>query len=192
MIPRAAELLTELETKKSSFLLKLDRLTDEQKSFRRSEGAWSTVQVADHVVRAERRSVDAIMKHHGMPSKTRNLKDILGYGAVWFVLKAGLKVKNPVPQAAPADQPDFEEIRQIWQGARNDLQGHLESLQVESLQDAAYRHPIAGPFTVEEALVFLNRHLAHHTRQLDRICQHPEFPRGEAADSGESETPELT
>lgn len=183
MIPRAAELLSELETKKKSFLLKLDRLTDEQRSFRHSPDAWSPVQVADHVVRAERRSVDSMLKHRGKPSAQRSLKYLIGYSGVWLMFKTGLRVKNPVPQAAPADQPDLQDVRQIWEGARGDLRGHLEGLQVQALSDAAYKHPVAGPLSVEEALVFLNRHLAHHTRQLDRICHQPDFPSAGAAAS---------
>ena len=37
-------------------------------------------------------------------------------------------------------------------------------------------HPVAGPLNLSEGLMFMNRHLGHHLRQLDRIRRHPNFP----------------
>ena len=50
MIPRAAELLQELETRKGRFVAVLAGLSAEQSDFRAEPHAWSPVQVGHHVV----------------------------------------------------------------------------------------------------------------------------------------------
>ena len=100
-----------------------------------------------------------------------------GNALVWTVLKTGLKVKNPVPEAAPDRDISHEQLEAAWEQARTDLRAFLEALQEAELKDAAYKHPIAGPLNVEESLEFLVGHLDHHLRQLNRIRKHPDFPR---------------
>lgn len=176
MIPRAAELLRDLETRKDRFVTILAGLSAEQLEFRAEPQAWSAVQVGHHVVLAEQRTADAIKKHRGMRSGKRNLRYRVGSALLWLVLKTGLRVKNPVPEAAPDSDIDRERLLELWDKARQDLEAVLSETKERGLEYAAYKHPIAGPWNVEEALVFLVAHLDHHLRQLDRILKNPSFP----------------
>lgn len=176
MIPRAAELLEQLETRQQSFLTTLQGFSNEQLSFRATPDAWTPVQVGHHVVLAEQRTADSIKKHRGMRSGKRSLRYRLGGAAVWLVLKTGLRVKNPVPEAAPADDIDLAGLLEAWSKARTDLEAVLAETKERGLEYAAFKHPIAGPWNVEEALVFLVAHLDHHLRQLARIQHDPAFP----------------
>ena len=176
MIPRAAELLQELETRKSRFVSTLSKLSAEQLDFRADPQAWTPVQVGHHVVLAEQRTADSIKKHRGMRSGKRQLRYRAGNALLWLVLKTGLRVKNPVPEAAPDDQIDLDRLLEIWDKARGDLEAVLSETKERGLEYAAFKHPIAGPWNVEEALVFLVAHLDHHLRQLDRIQKSPSFP----------------
>lgn len=176
MIPRAAELLESLESRKQRFVGTLNGFSPEQLEFRTEAQAWTPVQVGHHVVLAEQRAADSIKKHRGMRSGKRSLRYRLGNFGVWLVLKTGLRVKNPVPEAAPAEDIDLPGLLEAWDKARADLEAVLAETKERGLEYAAFNHPIAGPWNVEEALVFLVSHLDHHLRQLDRIQQDSSFP----------------
>ena len=176
MIPRAEEIFERLEEQRRRFLDTVRGLSPEQQCFRSREGAWCTLEVGHHVVLAEQRTANAVKRHRGMQSGKRRIRYRIGNVLLWTILKTGIKVKNPVPEAAPDKNISREELEAAWNQARNDLQAFLEALQVAELKDAAFKHPLAGPFTVEEALAFLVGHLDHHLRQIDRIREHPDFP----------------
>lgn len=176
MIPRAKEIYERLEEQRGCFLDTVRGLSPEQQSFRSREGAWCTLEVGHHVVLAEQRTANAVKRHRGMQSGKRAMRYRIGNALLWIVLKTGIKVKNPVPEAAPDKNISHAELEAAWDQARSDLRAFLEALQLAELKDAAFKHPIAGPLNVEEALVFLVRHLDHHLRQIDRIQKHPDFP----------------
>jgi len=176
MIPRAAELFQNLEARRERFLTTLEGLSPEQLEYRADPQAWTPVQVGHHVVLAEQRTADSIKKHRGMRSGKRSLRYRVGNTMLWLVLKTGLRVKNPVPEAAPDDEIDLPRLLESWDKARVDLEAVLSETKERGLEYAAFNHPIAGPFNVEQALQFLVAHLDHHLRQLDRIQQNPSFP----------------
>jgi len=177
MIPQAAELFENLETRKKRFVSTLEGLSPTQLEFRASPQAWTPVQVGHHVVLAEQRTADSIKKHRGMRSGKRGLRYRVGNALLWLVLKTGLRVKNPVPEAAPDEDIDLARLLEAWDTARGDLETVLSETKERGLEYAAFNHPIAGPFNVEQALQFLVAHLDHHLRQLDRIQRDPSFPK---------------
>lgn len=176
MIPRVAELYDRLEEQRAQFLGTLDDLSAEQLSFRAKPDAWNVMQVGHHVVLGEQRTAISIKKHRGMRSGKRRLHHRIGYILVWGVLKTGLRVKNPVPEAAPNTDIDLAELREQWEKARGDLAEVLSEVKERGLDYAAYKHPVGGPFSVEDALEFLVAHLDHHLRQVERIRGNPSFP----------------
>jgi len=176
MVPRAAELYGDLETRKSRFVTTLQGLSTEQLEYRPTPEAWTAVQVGHHLAIAEQRSADSIKKHRGMRSGKRSVRFRVGNALLWLVLKTGLRVKNPVPEAAPDPEMDLDRLLDVWDKARTDLKAILAETKERGLEYAAYKHPIAGPWNVEQALEFLVAHLDHHLRQLDRIRQNPSFP----------------
>lgn len=176
MIPRAAELLAELEQRKERFVGTLRNMSPEQLAYRSEPQAWTPVQVGHHLVIAEQGTANSIKKHKGMRSGKRGLRYTIGSTLLWFVLKTGMRVKNPVPEAAPDEDIDLDHLLELWDKARADLQAVLEETKERGLEYAAYKHPVAGPWNVEEALVFLVAHLDHHLRQLDRIQRQSSFP----------------
>lgn len=176
MIPRVAELYDLLDEKKATFLGTLQGLSAEQLSFRAKPDAWNVMQVGHHVVLAEQGTADSIKKHRGMRSGKRRLHHRIGYLLLWGVLKSGLRVKNPVPEVGPDRDIDLASLVELWEQVRTELEDVLSEVKERGLQYAAYKHPVGGPFTVEDALEFLVGHLDHHLRQLERIQHHVDFP----------------
>jgi hypothetical protein len=165
-----------LEEQRSQFLVVLQGLTAEQLRFSPQPEAWNVVQVGHHVVLGEQGTAEAIKKHWGMRSGKRRLHHRLGYLLLWTVLKTGLRVKNPVPEATPDADIDLGRLVESWEQTRQQLAEVLSEVNQRGLQNAAYKHPVGGPFTVEDALEFLVAHLDHHLRQLQRIQRNPAFP----------------
>ena len=176
MIPQVAAIYDRLAGQREQFLGSLQALTAEQLSFRVKPGAWTVVQVGHHVVLVEQRTAEAIKKHRGMRSGKRRLHHRLGNLMLWVIFKTGLRVRNPVPEAAPDADIDLGQLLAAWDMARAELEEVLAETKERGLQYAAFKHPVAGPYTVEQALAFLVQHLDHHLRQIERIQQHPDFP----------------
>jgi hypothetical protein len=177
VIPQAARILEVLEDHRQQFLSTLRSMNPEQRTFRSRSGVWSPLEVGHHVVLVEQRSTGALTARRGQPSQTRPLRSQIGYALLWLVLKTGLRVRNPVAAAAPRPDITLVELEEMWEQTRSDLAAYLAGLTEEGLHDAAYKHPVGGPFNAGEALKFLVGHPEHHLRQLDRIRQQPSFPR---------------
>ncbi len=93
-----------------------------------------------------------------------------------FVLRRGIRVRNPAPSATPNPEIGFEDLEPRWAEERTKVAILLESMGEAELDQAGFNHPIAGPQTVAESLEFLVTHLEHHLRQLGRIHSHAAFP----------------
>jgi hypothetical protein len=70
--------------------------------------------------------------------------------------------QHVLPQAEAASR---------WSELRNELITFIESHEAAFGRHLAYRHPYAGRMTMHQMLIFLNDHMAHHLRQVDRIIK---------------------
>ncbi len=165
-----------LESGLERMLAELRRMSEAQRRFRPHEGAWSPVQVSHHLLLAQRGTVGAIEKLRGKKPRRRSLAQGLAHQAVKLVLRCGIRVKNPAPSATPDPTVTFAELEPEWAGERARLHELLESMDERAAGDAGFKHPVAGPLTVEESLAFLAAHVEHHLRQLDRIRADANFP----------------
>jgi len=176
MIPQLAEPFDKLENQKTRFLEILAGCSARQLAFRQHPEAWTLVQVGLHVAIAEQRTADSIKRHRGMRSGSRSLRYGLGNVCLWLVLRTGIRVKNPVPETEPEPDIELPELIERWAFARTDLANVLSEIKPRGLSYAAFKHPIGGPYNVQQAMHFLVTHLQHHLRQVDRIRRDPAFP----------------
>ncbi len=176
MIARLAQLHERLEGGLDRMLTELAEMTEAQRRFRPAEDSWSPTEVAHHLLLVQAGIVGAVEKMHRQPAKRRSLMDGLKHLAVKGVLFCGIRVRNPVPAAAPDPAVSFEDLEPQWATERQRTLRLFESLDAEALGQAGFKHPIAGPLSVEDSLVFLVGHLEHHHRQLDRIRSHARYP----------------
>jgi uncharacterized damage-inducible protein DinB len=169
VIDKAQKLCDRLEAGRQTFLDTLHSLTPEQQARHPSPQGWSGLEVLEHVVLVEQAGMDTLSRLNGRASSRRSLRYQIGYALVWLVLTTGLRVKVPIDAVRPSGSKSLEESERLWKAVRGRLDQFLAGLDEEGLRRAAYKHPIAGPLNVEEGLLFLIRHLAHHQRQLERI-----------------------
>lgn len=136
-------------------------------------GRWSVAQVIGHVVKAETLSVSYIRKKASDPSKLRPAGLANSFKAALVVALMRVPVKFPAPDIV-AEVPESEnaaELRDRWRTTRSEMSALLDSLPDALLGTCLYKHPVAGPMTVEGALDFMIAHAARHAKQIDRVLR---------------------
>lgn len=176
MIARIERVHDRLSAGLDRMLGELGGMTAPQRRFKPDESTWSATEVCHHVFLAQSGIVDELEKMRGRKAIGRSLSQSLWHQVVRLVLWSGIKVKNPAPSAAPDASVTLDELEPRWASERNRLRGLLEGLDESALGDAGFKHPIAGPLSLEETVTFLATHVEHHLRQLRRIRSHPDFP----------------
>jgi uncharacterized damage-inducible protein DinB len=162
-----------LEELREGVLREVRGLSPAQRTFQPAPDAWSAVQVIQHLLLAERESV-RFLKSGREPGR-RSFKHRILHVGVRLVLASGLRVKAPSERVLPQEDLSLEELEAAWQETRQELLEYLGGVPADRLKRQVFRHPIAGPLDIEQALDFFSNHLRHHRRQLARIQAAPGF-----------------
>jgi DinB superfamily len=167
-----------LEQRKQTFMKVLESSTLQQYTFKPTPKAWNMLEVAQHLLQAERGLFALALKNVDVGQTTVRSK--FGY---WFILatfKTPLKVK--VPDGAKAALPKAGEILELknvqsaWENIHDQLRAYLEPQSVAALSKPVTRHPFVDPMTLGQMLGFFDVHIAHHQHQLKRIQTAINFP----------------
>lgn len=171
--------------KKTKLLAKLDRLdsnlmrllnemskyNDEQLFQPPAEGAWSPVQVLQHLILAESGSLRYLRKKtsgglSGIPKS--NFGTWLRMQLLNLYLDLPIKFKAPKSAGAESFEPvaSFAEAADKYRKIREELRSFLESLPEEAFRLEVYRHPYAGRMSLAGMLVFFDEHFNRHEGQI--------------------------
>ncbi|MCM2317447.1 MAG: DinB family protein [Thermoanaerobaculia bacterium] len=136
-------------------------------------GRWSAAQVIGHLVKAESLSVAYIGKKASDPSKLRpagivhSLKSTL----VVALMRVPMKFSAPEIVAEMPENASPNELRERWRATRSEMCELLDRLPDALLHTCLYKHPVAGPMTVEGALDFMIAHATRHAKQIDGVLR---------------------
>ena len=172
MIARLQTRFDHLERHKQRVVDRVETLGPGQARLCPQPGAWSAVEVVDHLVKVEAAFLDAVRKTlpDGVPVPfSARCK---AYGVI-AAMRLPVRVKVP-PQASavvPDTAPDFATLAPHWTQIRRDISELLGSLNPSQCQRGLFRHPVSGWMTMPAAITFLTAHIRHHEYQLDRIHQ---------------------
>jgi hypothetical protein len=175
MLAELGDRLVVLERTRDAFLEGVRSGSDSQRRFRPGEGAWSMLDVTEHLVLAEEKSLLGILKGPRPGTRVTSLAQIR-MAAVRLVLGTSLRVKVPVQTVVPQGNVSLEELEARWKAAHLGVTGAFEPVTSADAGDARFRHPISGWVTAREGLGFLVAHIRHHSVQLTRIRRAPGFP----------------
>lgn len=175
MIPSLRKRLDQLDAKLAGLANNLQKYSFEQLSTAPAPGAWSVIQVLQHMMVAEKSSLQYVMKKSSYPDKltkagfTSHFRKI----ALTFFLYAPFKFKAPAVVAEEKFAPvsSLEEAMNEWRSIRNDLRVFLEKLPEGISQLEVYRHPFAGRMDAVGMLRFLDGHFARHQKQIERTLR---------------------
>ncbi len=175
MHPRLAELLAQLAERRARLLGQLSRVPLDDLRLKPEPDSWSLMQVAQHLELVDRGMLDLLrdprMKTRPLARRPRNY---IGYAALRVVLATGYRVRVPdrvrglVSPPEHADE-DLERLQRRWENTARELEAAFGSLTEADLRRFVGLHPVGGPLTPVQVLLFLRRHFDHHLRQVRRI-----------------------
>ncbi len=179
MHPALQTCFTHLEKRKQTFMAVLEASTPEQHNFRPSPESWTMLEVAQHLLQAERGL--AAPAYKGVELGRVTVRSRLGYWFVLGIFNTPFKVKIPEGARKGAEPKGGDAltlalIQQTWQDSRTQLQSYLENQPGSELPKPVTRHPLVDPMTLQQMLGFFDIHIAHHQHQLKRITQSSNFP----------------
>jgi len=136
----------------------------------RADGGWSVLQVLHHVITAEAGTLRYISKkmlagtnlpRAGLVSRLRLLALQLGNASP-------LRFRAPGVTADVPEEVDPEELRVHWDEVRAQWKQLLDGFPDELLDRTVFRHAMVGLMSLGDTLSFLQSHLDHHARQVER------------------------
>jgi hypothetical protein len=139
----------------------------------RPDGGWSVLQVLHHVIAAESGTVRYISKkmlagtslpRAGLSSRLRRL-------TLQMALVSPLRFRAPGVTADVPDEVDPAELFASWDEARGGWQKLLDAFPEEILDRMVFRHGMVGLMGLRDTLDFLQSHLDHHARQVERLLE---------------------
>ena len=158
----AAALLSALEAHRLRVTARLDALPDAVVHASPGPGAWSLAQLGEHLCK-----IDAGLEVVGLEA-SRAVRTTSRARSAVLQGVLSLPVRIPAPPSAdgvmPSASPQWPEVRERWAVLRS----RWSVLEGAPSGRVAYRHPIFGPFVLEDALAFLLAHHRHHDAQIRR------------------------
>jgi hypothetical protein len=178
MKERTISAFNKLEKQRVDFLNIYRQQNREKLRFRPDQNSWNMLQVMRHLVTAESLSLAYIRR------KLRETESIpkVGIGAksraVLLKMALALPIKFKAPKVAEVteDYPDFESTIEEWNNVRKEFKEILLKADEEIFHKTIYKHPRAGYLTLKQTVNFIEDHIRHHQKQVDRIMSHPQFP----------------
>lgn len=132
-------------------------------------GKWSILEIVEHLAVSERVVFQGLPDPSLLVERPRRLKHRFRYLLVAFVLRTAIPVRMPSPSLAPRGGLSLGEVRRLWDESQEWLLAYVRELDAHGLRRAVFKHPVAGPLTVEQ-VVHLNRiHIDRHVRQIESI-----------------------
>jgi len=136
----------------------------------RSGGGWSALQVLHHVVTAETLSLTYVTKkmQGGATLPSATVRSPLRLLVLRAVLASPLRLRAPAATASVPPQVEWPPLRTRWDETRASWRELLDGFPPELLGRMVFRHPLVGLLSLHDCVGFLQAHLDHHARQVDR------------------------
>lgn len=133
--------------------------------------AWNMIEVAEHLFNAEQGILPQLKKYGKGEGKKAGLSATLRSTILSLFMRSPAKIK--VPKAAARIEPqgnkDFESLKESWNVLREDMNTWVHQYPHNRLGHYVFKHPVAGLLTPVQTMQFLEDHIAHHIKQIERI-----------------------
>lgn len=164
-----------LELKKEKLINLLNSIPPGKYQLAPHDKSWTIGQVANHIYLTEKNSLGYIRKKLSYPDSLPkfHLKSWGGILLIKLVFLGKIKIKAP----ASIDMWKIDEVFPInelnekWSSVRAELISFIEKNQPQFSHHLVFRHVFAGRMTMQQMLIFMNDHMAHHQKQINRILK---------------------
>ena len=129
-------------------------------------GKWSMLEIIEHLVLAERAVFMGLPDPRRLVEARRGLGHRVRYLLVMFVLKSGIRVRVPSAAMVPRGGRNLAELRRLWDENQDWLRSCIDRIGPDVVRKAVCEHPVAGPLTVEQAVLMGQVHVDGHIRQI--------------------------
>ncbi len=163
--------LTRIERKRLALLTELAALDDAALAAHPRPGKWSIREIVEHLVLAEDDVVGDFSRLSALDAQPRGIGHHVRFVIVLLVLRSGIPVKAPSRSMLPTGERPLSEMIARWDTHQRQMQSFVAGLDRAGARRAIFRHPIAGPISVSQALLLLDAHLDSHIRQIRRLVQ---------------------
>ena len=164
-----------LEEKRKKLMRVIQTIPEEKYFTQPPSGGWSVAQAANHIFLSENLSLSYLKKKLSYPDTVPpfNIRSWGGVLLIKFVFLASFKTKAPKAINMREEQVILaqDDLEQKWSTFRADLISFVKQQEPAMGSRLAYKHPFAGRMTMYQMLIFMNDHMAHHMRQIDRIMK---------------------
>ncbi len=170
-----------LEASKAGLLKSLASLDSATLNQKPDAATWSILQVIAHLTRSETGILQYIRK------KTQDPATLAKSGATAWLrvgvlrtyfsaqhrgLGSPFKVKAPRGTGDVPESGELQPMSLAWAEVREDWRGFIETFPAALSDRVIFKHPFVGYLGPAQVLMFMNDHLANHTRQIGRIRKH--------------------
>ena len=146
---QASALLQRLDDRRRALLDSLESLSPEALRARPAEGAWSSLEILEHLVVAEQVILQGLPDPATLIDRPRSLRQ-----------------RCLFPLVVPTGGATLAELRERWDATHAWLRAYAEGLPPGGGGKAIFAHPVCGPITLSQALRLDRLHLEVHTRQI--------------------------
>ncbi len=174
MSPDLHQQFDRLEDQRIALFARVDGLGDDALNLPPAAGKWSIIQVLSHLIVAEKLSLVIIRKK--MADRTglekAGLAGRVRSAFLRLVLRLPVRIKAPAKALATVpEHQDLETTRRQWDEVRAAWRENLDSFPPELADQGIFRHPVVGCMSLAQALRFIEDHVDHHAKQVERIVR---------------------
>jgi hypothetical protein len=166
-------LIKSLDDRRRILLQLLDGLAPEELQARLRPGAWSVLEILEHVVAAERVILQGLPDPAELVERPRSLPHRIKLPLVLLVLRLAIPVKVPSKRMLPGAHSTLAELKDEWDQHLRWLWAFEAGQTVEAHRRGYFLHPVAGPITLLQALRMDLLHVGIHSRQIARTLKFP-------------------
>jgi uncharacterized damage-inducible protein DinB len=169
MLAALASRIARMERRRAALLARIAPLGAEQLVTRPSPGRWHVLDILEHVIVIEEMILRGLATRPGPLPLAARVQGGLRLSGLRLYLRAGGKIQAPSRAILPRGNITLAELRERWDRTRAGYRAALEAFDRADLVHPMMKHPIVGKLTPAQTLTFLDAHLAHHGRQIERL-----------------------
>jgi|GEM_PF-877777 uncharacterized damage-inducible protein DinB len=171
-----------LEEGKAYYDALLQVFNEEQLNFHPEEGAWSMLDVMQHLYTSENISLQ-FMQNFDFNRKNLKVGLKSELKTILLVNRLNSKKKYKAPKILSEKKDslnishDSHEFSHQWENARNEMFNFLNEFPDDKIRHFVFSHPAVGKLNVLQTLQFFLAHMKHHQFQIEAINHHKNFPK---------------